>query len=167
MAVQSLSDSTKYKYRCLTLRRLGINDKSLFKTIRKQLLILFCVHAISTILCSFDVGLAGAGTGTARPGARRRSWRPGRAVVGSSPRSSGRVEHGGVVAVREVPNAVVSRLCPWMRARRHRRCTGVGGRAARSAPELGCGAEGGRGRDDGVLDWAIRLEGRGRRLRVG
>ena len=37
----------------LTLRRLGINDKSLFKTIRKQLLILFCVPAISAILCSF------------------------------------------------------------------------------------------------------------------
>ncbi len=53
MAVQSLSDSTKYKYRYLTLRRLGINDKSLFKTIRKQLLILFCVPAISAILCSF------------------------------------------------------------------------------------------------------------------
>ena len=43
MAVQSLSDSTKYKDRYLTLRRLGINDKSLFKTTRKQLLILFCV----------------------------------------------------------------------------------------------------------------------------
>lgn len=51
--LQSLSDSTKYKYRYLTLRRLGINDKSLFKTIRKQLLILFCVPAISAILCSF------------------------------------------------------------------------------------------------------------------
>lgn len=53
LAVQSLSDSTKYKYRYLTLRRLGINDKSLFKTIRKQLLVLFCVPAISAILCSF------------------------------------------------------------------------------------------------------------------
>ena len=53
LAVQSLSDSTKYKYRYLTLRRLGINDKSLFKTIRKHLLILFCVPAISAILCSF------------------------------------------------------------------------------------------------------------------
>ena len=53
LTVQSLSDSTKYKYRYLTLRRLGINDKSLFKTIRKQLLILFCVPAISAILCSF------------------------------------------------------------------------------------------------------------------
>ena len=53
LAVQSLSDSTKYKYRYLTLRRLGINDKSLFKTIRNQLLILFCVPAISAILCSF------------------------------------------------------------------------------------------------------------------
>lgn len=53
VTLQSLSDSTKYKYRYLTLRRLGINDKSLFKTIRKQLLILFCVPAISAILCSF------------------------------------------------------------------------------------------------------------------
>ena len=53
LAVQSLSDSTKYEYRYLTLRRLGINDMSLFKTIRKQLLILFCVPAISAILCSF------------------------------------------------------------------------------------------------------------------
>lgn len=53
LAVQSLSDSTKYKYRYLTLRRLGVNDKSLFKTVRKQLLILFCVPTISSILCSF------------------------------------------------------------------------------------------------------------------
>ena len=53
LAIQSLSDSSKYKYRYLTLRRLGVNDKSLFKTVRKQLLILFCVPAISSIVCSF------------------------------------------------------------------------------------------------------------------
>lgn len=53
LAIQSLSDSTKYKYRYLTLRRLGVNDKSLFKTVRKQLLILFCVPAILSTLCSF------------------------------------------------------------------------------------------------------------------
>lgn len=53
LAVQSLSDSTKYKYRYLTLRRLGVNDKSLFKTVRKQLLVLFCVPTISSVLCSF------------------------------------------------------------------------------------------------------------------
>lgn len=37
LAVQSLSDATKYKYRYQALRRLGVNDKSLFKTIKKQL----------------------------------------------------------------------------------------------------------------------------------
>ena len=33
LAIQSLSDSTKYKYRYQTLQRLGVNDKSLLKTI--------------------------------------------------------------------------------------------------------------------------------------
>ena len=53
LAVQSLSDSTKYKYRYQTLRRLGVNDRLLFKTIRKQLLILFGVPVIYSILASF------------------------------------------------------------------------------------------------------------------
>ncbi len=53
LAIQSLSDSTKYKYRYQTLRRLGVNDKSLFKTIRKQLLILFGVPVVYSILASF------------------------------------------------------------------------------------------------------------------
>lgn len=53
LAIQSLSDSTKYKYRYQTLKRLGVNDKSLFKTIRKQLLILFGVPVIYSILASF------------------------------------------------------------------------------------------------------------------
>lgn len=53
LAVQSLSDATKYKYRYQTLRRLGVNDKSLFKTIRKQLLILFGVPVIYSIIASF------------------------------------------------------------------------------------------------------------------
>ena len=53
LAVQSLSDSTKYKYRYQTLRRLGVNDKSLFKTIRKQLLILFGVPVIYSVIASF------------------------------------------------------------------------------------------------------------------
>ncbi|MCM0744383.1 ABC transporter permease [Clostridioides difficile] len=53
LAVQSLSDATKYKYRYQTLRRLGINDTSLFKTIRKQLLILFGVPVIYSIISSF------------------------------------------------------------------------------------------------------------------
>ena len=46
LAVQSLSDATKYKYRYQTLRRLGVNDKSLFKTIKKQLLILFGIPVV-------------------------------------------------------------------------------------------------------------------------
>lgn len=53
LAVQSLSDSTKYRYRYLTLRRLGVNDRSLFRTIRKQLFLLFAVPAVYSILCSF------------------------------------------------------------------------------------------------------------------
>ena len=53
LAIQSLSDSTKYKYRYQTLQRLGVNDKSLFKTIRKQLLILFGVPVVYSILASF------------------------------------------------------------------------------------------------------------------
>ena len=53
LAVQSLSDSTKYKYRYQTLRRLGVNDQSLFKTIRKQLLILFGVPVMDSVIASF------------------------------------------------------------------------------------------------------------------
>lgn len=53
LAVQSLSDSTKYKYRYQTLRRLGVNDNSLLKTIRKQLLILFGVPVIYSIIAGF------------------------------------------------------------------------------------------------------------------
>ena len=53
LAVQSLSDAAKYKYRYTTLRRLGVNDRSLFQTIRKQLLILFGVPVISAVVASF------------------------------------------------------------------------------------------------------------------
>lgn len=53
LAIQSLSDATKYKYRYQTLQRLGVNDKSLFKTIRKQLWILFGVPVIYSIIASF------------------------------------------------------------------------------------------------------------------
>lgn len=53
LAVQSLSDSTKYKYRYQTLRRLGVNDHSLFQTIRKQLLILFGVPVVYSVIASF------------------------------------------------------------------------------------------------------------------
>ena len=53
LAIQSLSDSTKYKYRYQTLKRLGVNDKALGKTIRKQLRIVFGVPVIYSILASF------------------------------------------------------------------------------------------------------------------
>lgn len=53
LAVQSLSDAAKYKYRYQTLRRLGVNDKSLFRTIKKQLLILFGVPVVYSIIASF------------------------------------------------------------------------------------------------------------------
>lgn len=52
LAIQSLSDATKYKYRYQTLRRLGVNDKSLFQTIRKQLLILFGVPVVYSVIAS-------------------------------------------------------------------------------------------------------------------
>lgn len=55
LSIQSLSDSTKYKYRYLTLRRLGVNNRTLFKTIRKQLLILFGIPAIYPILVNFSL----------------------------------------------------------------------------------------------------------------
>lgn len=53
LAVQSLSDSTKYKYRYQTLRRLGVNDRSLFRTVRKQLWILFGVPVVYSVIASF------------------------------------------------------------------------------------------------------------------
>lgn len=53
LAVQSLSDSTKYSYRYRTLKRLGVNDTSLFATVRKQLLILFGVPVICSVPASF------------------------------------------------------------------------------------------------------------------
>lgn len=53
LAIQSLSDATKYKYRYVTLRRLGVNDPSLYKTIRKQLFILFGMPTVYSVICSF------------------------------------------------------------------------------------------------------------------
>ena len=53
LAIQSLSDSTKYQYRYQTLKRLGVNDKALFKTIKKQLLILFGIPVLYSIVASF------------------------------------------------------------------------------------------------------------------
>ena len=53
LAIQTLSDSAKYKYRYTVLKRLGVKDANLYKTIRKQLYILFGVPAIYPIMISF------------------------------------------------------------------------------------------------------------------
>jgi len=48
-----LSDSAKYKYRYTTLQRLGVNDSSIFRTIRRQLLIFFFVPVICPVIAGF------------------------------------------------------------------------------------------------------------------
>ena len=53
LAIQSLSDSTKYQYRYMVLNRLGVKEDKLYKTIRKQLYILFAMPAIYPIFISF------------------------------------------------------------------------------------------------------------------
>ena len=53
LAIQSLSDAAKYKYRYSTLRRLGVNDSSLYRTIRKQLWILFGIPVLYPVTCCF------------------------------------------------------------------------------------------------------------------
>lgn len=52
LAIQSLSDSTKYKYRYTVLRKLGVQDKQLFKTVRKQLLLFFLFPLVYPIIVS-------------------------------------------------------------------------------------------------------------------
>src|SRR5699024_9479653 len=41
LAVQALSDASRHKYRYTVLSRLGVSDSRLYKTVGKQLLILF------------------------------------------------------------------------------------------------------------------------------
>lgn len=53
LAIQSLTDSTKYKYRYDVLNRLGIRKEKIYKTIRKQLLVLFGLPIIYPIIISF------------------------------------------------------------------------------------------------------------------
>ena len=55
LAIQTLSDSTKYNYRYTVLKRLGVKDEKLYKTIRKQLYVLFGVSAIYPIIISFAI----------------------------------------------------------------------------------------------------------------
>ena len=53
LAIQSLTDSTKYKYRYDVLNRLGVRKEKIYKTIRKQLLVLFGLPIIYPIIISF------------------------------------------------------------------------------------------------------------------
>lgn len=53
LAIQCLSDAAKYRSRYLTLRKLGVSDEQLYKTIRKQLLILFGIPVIYPVLVCF------------------------------------------------------------------------------------------------------------------
>ncbi len=55
LAIQSLSDSTKYKYRYSVLSKLGVGDNKLYKTIFKQLLIFFIFPIIYPVNISFSV----------------------------------------------------------------------------------------------------------------
>ena len=55
LAIQTLSDSTKYNYRYTVLKRLGVKGEKLYKTIRKQLYVLFGVPAIYPIIISFVI----------------------------------------------------------------------------------------------------------------
>ena len=53
LAIQSLTDSTKYKYRYDVLNRLGVKKEKIYKTVRKQLLVLFGLPIIYPIIISF------------------------------------------------------------------------------------------------------------------
>lgn len=53
LAIQSLSDSAKYKYRYKVLSRLGIKSEELHKTIRKQLLVFFIFPIIYPLIISY------------------------------------------------------------------------------------------------------------------
>lgn len=53
LAIQSLTDSTKYKYRYNVLNRLGVKKEQIYKTVRKQLLVLFGLPIIYPTIISF------------------------------------------------------------------------------------------------------------------
>lgn len=53
LAVQSLSDASKYRYRYTVLNRLGVGAGSLFRTILRQLLILFGLPVIYPVIIVF------------------------------------------------------------------------------------------------------------------
>lgn len=53
LAIQSLSDSAKYKYRYKVLSRLGIKNEKLHQTIKKQLLLFFAFPIIYPLIISY------------------------------------------------------------------------------------------------------------------
>ncbi len=53
LAIQSLSDATKYKYRYTVLKKLGVRKENIRKTILKQLLLFFLFPVIYPIIISF------------------------------------------------------------------------------------------------------------------
>ena len=55
LAIQSLSDATKYKYRYQVLNKLGVDKRKLNKTILKQLSIFFLFPVVYPIIVSFFV----------------------------------------------------------------------------------------------------------------
>ena len=55
LAIQTLSDSTKYKYHYSILSKLGIEQSQIYKTIRKQLLIFFLFPVIYPIIIDISV----------------------------------------------------------------------------------------------------------------
>lgn len=55
LAIQTLSDSTKYKYHYSILSKLGVEQSQIYKTIRKQLLIFFLFPVIYPIIIDISV----------------------------------------------------------------------------------------------------------------
>jgi len=53
LAIQALSDSTKYKYRYQVLSKLGVGNTQLYKTVFKQLIIFFIFPLFYPIIVSF------------------------------------------------------------------------------------------------------------------
>ena len=52
LAIQSLSDSTQYKYRYQVLRKLGLRERELHKIVFKQLILFFLFPLIYPIIVS-------------------------------------------------------------------------------------------------------------------
>ena len=55
LAIQTLSDSAKYKYNYSILSKLGVEQSQIYKTIRKQLLIFFLFPVIYPIIIDISV----------------------------------------------------------------------------------------------------------------